>query len=284
MLHRALPRCFVVLFILSLFAGATSAGDATVTVFTARPNAADKEAFKDFESATGIAVKVVEGKAGELIEQIANAKDAPEADLFITVDGGILDQAKQKGIFQKIDSPALAALVPPELGDRDGHWIGMTTRARVIVYSKERVDPADLSTYAALAEPKWKGKVLVRSSGNLYNQSLVASFIDVYSEEKAKQWVDGMAANLAREPKGGDRDQAKGVAGGVGDVAVMNSYYIGQMLRSKDQDEVAAAGALGVFFPDQEQAGTHINICGIGLVRNAPNADAAVKQIGRAHV
>lgn len=264
---------------ISLGGSFAGAGENAVTVFTTRPNATDKEVFRDFEAETGIAVRVVEGKAGELIDQLAQAEGAPEADLFMTVDGGILEQAKRKGIFGTTNSPVLGERVPAGLRDKDNAWVGVTTRARVIVYDKERVSPSDLSSYLALAEPKWKGRVLIRSSGNLYNQSLVASFIEVYGAEEAKKWVDGIASNLAREPKGGDRDQAKGVAEGVGDVAVMNSYYLGQMLKSDDPAEVAAAKSLGVFFPDQDSAGTHINICGFGLVKNAPNAGAAVKLV-----
>lgn len=255
------------------------AGDAAITVFATRANAAEKEAFATFEAQTGIAVRIVDGKADELIGRLAQGGVGAEADLFMAVDGGVLEQAKDKGIFRKTDSPTLREAVPEALRDRDNAWVGVTTRARIIAYSKERVNPADLSSYMDLADPKWKGRVLARSSANLYNQSLLASLIDVYGEEKAAEWVAGVAANLAREPKGGDRDQARGIAEGVGDVAIMNSYYIGQMLHSKDESEVAAAEAVGVFFPDQELSGTHINICGIGLVKDAPNAEAAIRLV-----
>lgn len=262
-----------------LYACVTNAAEPAVTVFAARATTAEKEVYKDFEKETGIAVQLVEGKVDELIERIAAAGDTPEADLFITVDGGILDRAKQKGIFQAADSDVLRGIVPSWLRDRDNAWIGVTTRARVIVYSKDRVKLEELSTYMDLADPKWKGRLLVRSSGNLYNQSLVAAFIGMYGEERVTEWVDGIAANLAREPKGGDRDQAKGIAEGIADVAIMNSYYIGHMLNSKDQAEVAAGKAVGVFFPDQNGAGTHINICGIGLVKDSANAEAAIKLV-----
>lgn len=250
----------------------------TVTVYTTRSNAADKEVMGDFESETGLAVTIVNGKADELVGRILAGGDEP-ADLFMTVDGGILEAAKARGVFGKTDSPALMDAVPSNLLDRENAWVGVTTRARVIVYSKERVNPDDLSTYAALADPKWKGKVLTRSSGVLYNQSLLASLIAAYGEEKALEWARGVAANLAREPQGNDRDQAKAIHAGLGDLAIMNTYYIGNMLKSDDPEEVAAARSVGVFFPDQDQAGTHINICGVGLVKGAKNSEAALRLV-----
>lgn len=263
---------------LGLIAGAAYGEEQPLTVYTARANATDKDVFKDFEAASGIAVRVVEGKPDELIGKILNG-DAPQADLFITVDGGILEDAKRKGVFAKAASPVIKKSVPESLRDGDNAWIGVTTRARIIVYSKERVKPEQLSTYFALGRPEWKGRVLVRSSGALYNQSLMASLIAAYGEEKPAQWASCLGGNLAREPQGGDRDQAKAVAAGIGDVAIMNSYYLGNMLKSSDPEEVAAANAVGVFFPDQDDAGTHVNICGIGVVRNARNPGAALQLI-----
>ena len=269
--------CQIIAAALFLALSAAPAGERSVTVFTARANATEKEVFKDFETATDIAVTLVEGKPEELIDRIAKGEGG--ADLFMTVDGGILETAKQKGVFGTTDSPALREAVPVHLRDNDNAWVGVATRARVIVYAKDRVRPEQLSTYADLADPKWKGKVLIRSSGALYNQSLLASLIAAYGEEAAGEGARGVAANLAREPKGGDRDQAKAVAAGEGDVAVMNSYYIGHMLKSKDEAEAAAAKAVGVFFPDQEAAGTHINICGVGLTKNAENPEDALKLV-----
>ena len=259
--------------------GIASGGERTVTVFTTRSNKGDKAAMQDFETVTGIKVNVVEGKADELIDRIVKNAAAPEADLFITVDGGVLNTAKRKDVFQTTSSSVLEESVPRHLRDRDNAWVGVSTRARAIIYAKERVKPEELSTYMDLADPKWKGRVLARSSGALYNQSLLCGLIYAYGSEKATEWAAGVAANLARAPKGGDRDQAKAIAAGEGDVAIMNTYYIGQMLNSKDAEELAAGRKMGIFFPDQDAAGTSVNICGVGLVKNAPNADAAMKLV-----
>ena len=254
-------------------------GEQTITLYTSRGNAGDKAVIKDFEAATGIKVNVVDGKPDELIERIVKGGGDDTADLFMTVDGGILNIAKKKGVFGKTDSMTITSLLPSGLRDGQNAWVGVTTRARVIMYAKDRVDPAELSTYAALTDPKWKGKILTRSSGALYNQSLTASLIAVYGEEKTREWVEGIVANLAREPKGNDRDQAKAVLAGEGDLAIMNTYYIGNMLKSKDEAEVEAAKAVGVFFPDQDGAGTHINICGVGVVKNAKNPEGAIRLV-----
>lgn len=274
-------RRFLAVLAVGFFGAAVcvEAAETTLTVFTGRANATEKQVMQDFTKETGIEVRLVDGKPAELIDAIVNADEKPAADLFMVVDGGILEQAKRKGVFGTTDSASLRDAVPDDLRDVDNAWVGVTTRARVIVYSKERVDPSELSSYAALAGPEWKGRVLVRSSGALYNQSLLASLIAAYGEEAARNWADGIARNLAREPKGGDRDQAKGVAEGAGDVAIMNSYYLGQMLRSDDPAERAAAEAVGVFFPDQDLAGTHINVCGVGIVAGSKHPAEALRLV-----
>ena len=169
--------------------------------------------------------------------------------------------------------------VPKNLRDKENHWIGLSTRARVIVYAKDRVKPGDLSTYEDLASDKWKGKVLVRSSTSLYNQSLVASLVELIGEKKTEEWAKGIVTNMGRTPEGGDRDQVKGIAAGMGDVAIMNTYYVGGMLHSKDPEEVKAAKQVGVFFPNQETTGTHINISGVGLTKYSKNEKNALKLI-----
>ncbi|WP_020615056.1 Fe(3+) ABC transporter substrate-binding protein [Paenibacillus daejeonensis] len=250
-----------------------------VNIYTARHYDVDAELYSQFTEATGITVNVIEGKAPELIEKLKREGASTPADLFITVDGGILNTAKVEGLLQPIESEVIDAQVGEGLMDTDKEWIGLSTRARVIVYAKDRVDPAELSTYEALAEDNWQGKVLVRSSTNLYNQSLLASLIAIDGEEAAEQWAAGIAANLAREPEGGDRDQAKAVVAGAGDVAIMNTYYVGQMSVSDDPEEVKVAEQVGVFFPNQDTTGTHINISGAGLIKHSKNKDNAVKLI-----
>jgi iron(III) transport system substrate-binding protein len=248
-----------------------------VNIYTARHYDVDKELYDMFTKQTGIKVNVVEGKAPELIERIKREGASTPADLFITVDGGILNTAKTEQVLQPVVSAVVDKQVPADLRDKESHWIGLSTRARVIVYAKDRVNPSQLSTYEDLAADKWKGKVVVRSSTNLYNQSMLAAFIAIMGEKETEAWAKGIAANLARQPEGGDRDQAKAIVAGVGDVAIMNTYYVGQLTASKDAEEVKVAEKVGVFFPNQQTTGTHINISGAGLVKNSKNKDNAVK-------
>lgn len=255
----------------------TTENGGEVNIYTARHYDVDQELYDMFTKETGIKVNVVEGKAPELIERLKREGESTPADLFVTVDGGILNSAKIEGILQPVVSDVVDKQVPSDLRDKENHWIGLSTRARVIVYAKDRVNPSDLSTYEDLASDKWRGKVAVRSSTNLYNQSLLASFVDIMGEKEAEDWAKGLVANLAREPEGGDRDQAKAIVSGVGDVALMNTYYVGQLAASEDAEEVKVAEKIGVFFPNQQTSGTHINISGAGLVKHSQNKDNAVK-------
>ncbi|OME86578.1 Fe(3+) ABC transporter substrate-binding protein [Paenibacillus sp. FSL A5-0031] len=250
-----------------------------VNVFTARHYDVDSQLFDAFTKETGIKVNEIKGTAEELVERLKREGESSEADLFITVDGGVLNYAKQNDVLQPIQSTTVDSNVPAELRDNENNWVGIATRARVIVYAKDRVKPEQLSTYEDLASAAWKGKVLARSSASLYNQSLLASFIELNGEQKAEEWAKGIVANFARDPEGGDRDQAKAVVAGLGDVAIMNTYYVGQMLNSKDAEEVKVAEKIGVFFPNQETTGTHLNISGVGLTKHAKNKDNAVKLI-----
>lgn len=250
-----------------------------VNVFTARHYEVDAQVYEEFTKQTGIKVNEVKGTAEELVERLKREGESTEADLFVTVDGGVLNYAKQNEVLQPIESAAVLQNVPEQWRDKDNNWVGMATRARVIVYAKDRVKPEQLSTYEDLATDKWKGKVLVRSSSSLYNQSLLASFIELNGEQQAEEWAKGMVTNFARDPEGGDRDQAKAIAAQVGDVAIMNTYYVGQMLHSKDAEEVKVAENIGVFFPNQDTTGTHLNISGVGLTKHAKNKDNALKLI-----
>ncbi|NLC22929.1 Fe(3+) ABC transporter substrate-binding protein [Oxalobacter vibrioformis] len=256
------------------------AGDNVVNLYSARHYESDKALYEAFTKKTGIRVNVVSGKAPELIERIKREGQNTQADVFITVDGGVLNTAKKAGILQAMPAGAFSKEVPGNLRDREDYWVGLTTRARVIVYSKERVKPEELSTYEDLAGAKWKGRVLVRSSADLYDQSLLASLIAIDGYEEAEKWAAGIVANMARQPRGNDRAQAKAIAAGEGDVAIMNTYYIGQMLHSKDLEEVRVAKNTGVFFPNQKTTGTHINISGAGLTKYGKNRENAMKLIG----
>jgi len=259
--------------------GGSAGKEQVVNVYSARHYDVDAKLYEQFEQETGIKVNVIEGSANELIERIKREGESTEADLFITVDGGILSTAKKEGILQPVESAVIDSRVPERYRDPDNHWIGLLTRARIIAYSKDRVRPEELSTYEDLASEKWKGKVLVRSSTHLYNQSLVASLIAIEGEQKVEEWAKGIVANMARDPEGGDRDQAKAVVAGIGDVAIMNSYYVGHLSRSADPEERKVFEQIGVFFPNQQTTGTHINISGAGLVKHSKNKENAVKLI-----
>jgi len=248
-----------------------------VNLYTDRHYDTDEQLYNLFTQETGIQVNVVKGNSDELIERLAREGKDTEADLLITADAGRLHRAKEQGLLQPVTSDSLFKNIPENLRDIDNQWFGLTVRARIIVYAKDRVNPAELSTYEDLTNPKWQGKILVRSSSNIYNQSLLASFIAIHGEEKAKEWAKGIVANMAREPKGNDRDQATAVVAGEGDLAIMNTYYLGKMLYSSNPEEVKVAENVGVFFPDQEGTGTHINVSGVGLTKYSKNTENAVK-------
>ncbi|UHA74682.1 Fe(3+) ABC transporter substrate-binding protein [Paenibacillus sp. 481] len=260
-------------------AAATTDKEKVVNIFTARHYDSDSVMFDEFTKQTGIKINEIKGTAEELVERMKREGESTEADLFITVDGGVLNYAKQNGVLQPIQSEQVDKNVPKQLRDTENNWVGLATRARVIVYAKDRVKPEQLSTYEDLASDTWKGKVLARSSSSLYNQSLLASFVELNGEKAAEQWAQGIVNNFARQPEGGDRDQAKAIAAKVGDVAIMNTYYVGKMLHSKDAEEVKVGQNIGVFFPNQDTTGAHLNISGVGLTKHAKNKDNAIKLI-----
>ena len=250
-----------------------------VNVYTHRHYAPDKELFARFEKELNIKVNVINASADELILKMENEGSQSPADVLITVDAGRLQRAKEKDLLQSINSELLANNVPDHLRDEDGYWFGLTKRSRVIVYSKNRVNKNQLSTYEALTEDQWLGKILIRSSGNIYNQSLMASMIANIGEEAAAQWAAGILKNMARPPKGSDRDQMKAVAAGMGDLAIVNTYYVGKLLTSPDSLERRVGQQMGIFFPNQEGRGTHINVSGAGVAKYAPNKSNAIKFI-----
>ncbi|MCS6968668.1 MAG: Fe(3+) ABC transporter substrate-binding protein [Cytophagales bacterium] len=248
-----------------------------VNVYTHRHYEADKELFAQFEKQTGIKVNVKTASADELQKLMEMEGDKCPADVLITVDAGRLVRAKEKGLLQPVHSQVLNANIPAHLRDPEGYWYALTQRARVIVYHKDKVKPSELSTYEALTSPKWKKRILVRSSDNIYNQSLLASIIAHKGEETALLWAKGIVANMARPPKGNDRDQIYAIANGEGDIALVNTYYLGQMLNSKEPTDTLAAKKIGIFFPNQQDRGTHINVSGAGVARYAPNKENAIK-------
>jgi iron(III) transport system substrate-binding protein len=256
---------------------ATSPKENVVNVYSHRHYEIDQQLYDEFTKQTGIKVNVIKAKADQLLQRIKQEGASSPADLLITVDAGSLARIKNDSLFQTANSEILSKQIPAYLRDSDNQWFGLTQRARVIVYNKSKLKPSQFSTYADLANPKWKGKILIRASDNIYNQSLLASMIHHEGAEKAKLWAAGIVKNMAREPKGGDKDQILALAAGEGDIAIVNTYYVGQMLTSKEDAEKQAVAKVAVFFPDQSKFGTHTNISGAGVCKYAPNKENAIK-------
>lgn len=250
-----------------------------VNVYTHRHYEADQQLFKDFEEKTGIKVNVVSANADELIQKMTLEGENSPADVLITVDAGRLHRAKEAGLLQTVESETLNSTIPSNLRDIDNQWFGLTVRGRVIIYNPEKIQPEQIATYESLANPEIEGRLLIRSSSNIYNQSLMASIIEHNGEEVASTWAGSVVKNMARDPKGGDRDQIKAVYAGEGDVAVSNTYYYGKMLNSSSEEEVKVAKAVKLLFPNQDGRGTHINVSGAGVAKYAPNKENAIEFI-----
>src|SRR5262245_40899452 len=217
------------------------AQDNVLNLYSSRHYQTDEALYTDFTKQTGIKVNRIEGGEDALIERIRNEGERSPADVLITVDAGRLWRAEQVGLFQPVKSASLEARVPANLREPSGLWFGFSTRARVIVFNKSAVSRGEITTYEELADPKWKGRVCMRSSSNIYNLSLLGALIDHLGEAKAEAWAQGVRANLAVDPKGGDSDQLKAVAAGQCDVTVSNQYYYARMLRSEKAEERQAA-------------------------------------------
>ncbi len=261
---------------LGLAACSPAEPDAVVNVYSARHYASDQEVFRAFTEETGIRVNLVEAGGDLLIERVRADGGRSPADVIITVDAGRLHRAAEAGLFQPMTGlDDVLARVPDTLEHPEGLWFGFATRARVIVYARDRVDPSEVQTYAALASPAFEGRVCVRSSSNVYNQSLVAGMIAEDGAEAAEAFSAGIARNLARAPQGGDTDQIRAVAAGQCDVAIVNHYYLARLANAEDPADRAVGDAVGIVFPDQGRGGTYVNISGAGLAANAPNPEAA---------
>ncbi len=255
----------------------TTTEEQVVNVYTHRHYDSDKKLFEQFEKETGIKVNVVTASADELIKKLEVEGENSPADVLVTVDAGRLNRAKEKGLLQSINSDVLNSAIPSHLRDADGQWYGLTKRARVIAYAKDRVKPEDVATYESLTGGALKGKVLIRSSENVYNQSLLAAMIAELGRDNAKAWAEGIVNNMSRDPSGGDTDQLKGVAAGTGDVAVVNSYYVGRLSASDNEEERKVYDQIGVIFPNQDGRGAHINVSGAGVTAHSKNKENAIK-------
>lgn len=256
---------------------AQAAGE--VNLYSARKEALIKPLLDRFTQETGIEVNLVTGKADALLQRLKSEGANSPADVLLTVDAGNLHRAKDAGLTQVIESEVVTEAVPQTYRDPDGHWVGLSLRSRPILYVKDRVDPSELSTYEALADPKWKGRICIRSSSNVYNQSLVASLIFANGEEATEQWAEALVANMARPPMGGDRDQIKAAAAGECDIAVANTYYLAGMLASDDPAEREPAEQMAVFWPNQDGRGAHVNVSGAAVTAAAKHEAEAVQLI-----
>jgi iron(III) transport system substrate-binding protein len=251
------------------------AQEKVLNLYSARHYQTDEALYADFTKQTGIKINRIEGKEDELLERIRNEGANSPADVLLTVDASRLAKAREMGLFAPLKSKVLESRIPAHL--RTDEWASFSTRARVIVYNKARVQAADVQNYADLADPKLKGKVCSRSGSHPYNLSLLASVIAHEGEAKAEQLARGMVANFARSPKGGDTDQIRAVAAGECGAAISNSYYVARLMRSTKPEDQKVVESIGVVWPNQATTGTHINVSGGGMLKHAPNKEAAIK-------
>ncbi|MFC0246175.1 Fe(3+) ABC transporter substrate-binding protein [Falsochrobactrum ovis] len=257
----------------TLISGAASANE--VNIYTTREPGLIQPLLDVYKEKTGTTVNTVFLKDG-LVERVSSEGDKSPADILMTVDAGNLVDLVEKGLTQPLESQALNEAVPEQLRDANGHWYALSMRARVI-YADKDLDVEEIN-YEDLSDPKWKGKLCIRSGQHPYNTALFADYIAHYGVEKAEEWLTGMKNNLARKAAGGDRDGAKDIVGGICDIAVANSYYVGLMRSGRGGDEQKAWGeGIKVFLPTFKDGGTQVNISGAALAKHAPNKDEAIK-------
>ena len=249
-----------------------------VNIYSARKENLIKPILDQFSAETGIKTNLITASADKLLTRMINEGRNTPADILITVDAGRLHRARQADILQPFQSPEIEKIVPSKLRDSENYWVGLSQRARVIFYARDRVKPEQLSTYENLADEQWKQRICIRGSGNIYNQSLVASMIVANGQTATQQWAEALVNNLARPPKGGDRDQIKAAAAGQCDIAVANTYYFANMLESKkDTAQIEAAKKMAIFWPNQQGRGAHVNISGAGISKYSRNLENATR-------
>jgi iron(III) transport system substrate-binding protein len=263
----------------ALFAAILPAQASEVNVYSARHYSSDRAIWEAFTRRTGIKVNVVEAEHDQLVQRLTSEGAGSPADVLITVDAGRLARAVETGLLQSSRNAALDAIVPAHLRHPDGLWYGVAMRARVFVYHRDRIKADEIPTYESLAAPRLKGRLVTRSGTNIYNLSLVGSIVAAHGPDATRTWARGVVANLARPPQGGDTDQIKAVAAGVGDVAISNSYYFARLASSEKPEDRAVTQRLGVVFPNQGDRGTHVNVSGAALIKTAPNAANGLRLI-----
>ncbi|XOV77767.1 MAG: Fe(3+) ABC transporter substrate-binding protein [Aestuariibacter sp.] len=260
----------------SLLTVCSLAQAAEVNVYSARKDELIKPLLDKFEKATGIEVNLVTGKADALLSRMQSEGEYSPVDVLLTTDVGRLERAKALSLIQSVNSDVLEKAIAKNFRDSEGYWYALTKRARTIMYHPERVKVAELNGILDLADEKWKGRICVRSSNNIYNQSLVSAMLIKHDEATVTQWAEQFVSNFARSPKGGDRDQIKAVVAGECDVAIANSYYLAGMLRDSNMANVDIAKQVSVFWPADADKGTHVNISGAAVAQHAPNKESAI--------
>ena len=263
--------------ILALSLLSTSLFAEEVNVYSARKGYLLQPLVDGFQTQTNIKVNVISGKAKVLQKRIKQEGASTRADVLLTVDAGNLYKAKEDGLLKQVSSPKLNNLIPEYLRDDDGYWYGLSIRSRVIMYNPENVESSDLSTYKDLASKKWRNRICIRSSSNIYNQSLLASIISNLGEDYAEEWAKSVKNNFSKDPKGNDRTQMTSVVMGECDVTIANTYYLGKWISSEKDNERKYAEKISVFFPNQKTSGAHINISGAAITKHSKNEVNALK-------
>ena len=276
-MNRLITRCVLAIVLIAAAFSTAALAAGQVNVYSARHYDVDQLLYDAFTEETGIEVRILEGSSDQLVERIRREGVASPADVLLTVDAGRLWRAEQAGILQSVESEWLDQRIPAHLRHPDGLWFGFSQRLRLIYYSPDRFDSDLVSSYEDLGRPELQGRVCIRSSNNIYNQSLLAAMIETHGAEEAERWASALVDNLARRPEGGDTDQIRGVAAGECDVAVANHYYYLRLLNSDDPSDRAVADRVGIIFPNQDDRGVHINVGGAGVTSNAPNRANAIR-------
>ena len=270
-----LPKTALLALIASTALTSVATASGEVNLYSSRHYDTDERLYSDFTEATGITVNRIEGDGDELIARMqAEGANSP-ADVLLTVDTSRLHRAKTAGVLQSIDSDVLEARIPSQFQDSDNQWFGFSSRARIIFYDKNDVTNPP-QTYADLADDAYKGQICIRSSTNVYNQTLLASIIQNEGEEAARTWAQGVLDNMAREPQGGDTDQLRAIVSGECEIAVSNTYYFARALSSEVEGLSGSLDMFGWVFPNQDSNGAHVNLSGGGVAANAPNRDNAI--------
>ena len=260
---------------LGISAAPAMGADQELNIYSARHYQTDEQLYGEFTRQTGIKVNRIEAKEAELIERIKNEGENSPADIFITVDASRLGNADSMGLFAPFQSDVIDERVPAHF--RTDTWVAFSTRARVIIYNPDLVKAEDVQTYESLADPKLKGKVCTRTGAHPYNLSLGAALIHHHGAEKTEEWAEGIVANFARSPRGGDTDQIRAVAAGECGVAIANSYYFARLMNSDREQDKQVVESVKFVWPNQDSWGTHVNVSGAGVLKHAPNKAAAKK-------